>query len=171
MLRDEPDVNPEDVRGARLVSDSGDPGVQVVFKPQGNRKFQRLTKQLYTRGNQMGEQQSLAAVLDDELLLLPTIHYNDAGLAGGIDGGGILRLGASLAAAKALTQQLNAGGLPVRFDRRLTETVARGVSTGLRSLLVAAAVALGLAALATRWGRRSRADAPTEHEGAEEGLG
>jgi hypothetical protein len=97
----------------------------MQFTGQGNKLFHDITRDEAVRGQTLGNNQSFAIVLDNQLYSFPTIDYKQ--YPNGIDptGGGAQITGIpSVSEAKNLALVLQTGALPVRFeddraDRRL----------------------------------------------------
>src|SRR5579871_1518713 len=95
---------------------TGEPVVTMQFTHTGNGLFHNITRDEAQRGQQLGQLQSFAVVLDDKLYSFPTIDYTKYG--DGIDptgtGAEISGL-ASNSEAKQLASILQTGALPVKF--------------------------------------------------------
>jgi SecD/SecF fusion protein len=93
------------------------PIVTMEFTGRGADKFERITRDEYTRGKLQGKPQHFAIVLDREIKTFPQIDYTDSRLAGGIGGGRAQIEGLdSLDEAKDIAIVLQTGALPVKFD-------------------------------------------------------
>jgi SecD/SecF fusion protein len=93
------------------------PIVTMEFTGRGADKFEKITRDEYTRGKLQGKPQHFAIVLDREIKTFPQIDYTDSRLAGGIGGGRAQIEGLdSLDEAKDIAIVLQTGALPVKFD-------------------------------------------------------
>jgi SecD/SecF fusion protein len=96
---------------------TGQPIVLMQFNGAGNKLFHTITRNEAQRGRILGQDQSFAIVLDNQLYSFPTVSYSQ--YPDGIDptGGGAQITGmASLSEAKNLALVLQTGALPVNFQ-------------------------------------------------------
>ena len=117
-----------DVARARAARDpvTGDPAAVFSFTPAGRQAFSELTRAIAQRGadqQRPGEEpiraaQHLAMVLDDRLVGVPFINFQDA--PDGIDGrtGAQIQGGLSGQRAEQIAIMLNTGPLPVALERQ-----------------------------------------------------
>ncbi len=146
IFRDTPTVPGSDFVGAQPVVQSGQTDVQLDFTDAGDKKFEKLTSTLWSRGNLRGEEQHFAAVLDGDLISEPRIDFRDNQLEGGISGGGVIQGNFSLDTAQKLSKQLSAGAIPVTLQKLSGETVSASLGkAALRKALIAGFI--GLAAV------------------------
>jgi SecD/SecF fusion protein len=114
-----PQMTGEDLKlnGTRADIDTQTNGPEVLmsFTKSGSKKFQKITKDEYQRGNILGTPQHFAIVLDNEIKSWPQIDPNDRGLSNGISGGGRITGIDSLTEAKQIALVLQTGALPVKF--------------------------------------------------------
>src|SRR5207237_3031927 len=95
---------------------SGQPIVTMKFTGKGNRIFHEITRSEAVRGQTLGQLQSFAIVLANQIYSFPTIDYQT--YPGGIDptaGGAEITGLQSVSEAKHLALVLQTGALPVRF--------------------------------------------------------
>jgi SecD/SecF fusion protein len=96
---------------------TGQPIVTMQFTGKGNKLFHQITRDEAQRGRIIGQDQSFAIVLDNQIYSFPTVSYSK--YPDGIDptGGGAQITGmASLGEAKNLALVLQTGALPVKFN-------------------------------------------------------
>jgi SecD/SecF fusion protein len=115
-----------DVADARAARDpvTQDPAVVFDFTPAGQRTFSELTREIAQRGadrQRPGEDairaaQHLAMVLDDRLVSVPFINFQDA--PDGIDGRTGAQIQGSLSGQRAeqIAIMLNTGPMPVALE-------------------------------------------------------
>jgi SecD/SecF fusion protein len=94
---------------------SGEPVVLMQFTGSGSHKFQQVTAEEYTRGQNRRIPQHFAIVLDREIRSFPQIDYTKSDLAGGISGNAEISGIKSIGEAKDLALVLQTGALPVNF--------------------------------------------------------
>jgi SecD/SecF fusion protein len=114
-----PQMTGEDLKlnGTRADIDpqTSSPEVLMSFTKEGSKKFQKITKDEYLRGNILNTPQHFAIVLDNEIKSWPQIDPNDRALSNGISGGGRITGIDSLTEAKQIALVLQTGALPVKF--------------------------------------------------------
>ena len=117
------------------IQGTGNPVIQFEFNSEGGRIFEEFTRVPSHLGD------FLAVFLDGKLLTAPSIN-------GPIPGKGIIEGNFTLESAKALSEQLNAGALPVPLEvletRKLEATLG---AEAVKATTVAGAVGLGLVLL------------------------
>jgi protein-export membrane protein SecD len=115
-----------------IIQGTGSPVIQFEFNSEGGRIFDEFTRVPSHTGD------FLAVFLDGKLLTAPTIK-------GPIPGKGIIEGNFTLESAKALSEQLNAGALPVPLDiletRKLEATLG---AEAVKATTIAGAVGLSL---------------------------
>ncbi len=118
-----------------IIQGTGNPVIQFEFNSDGGRVFEEFTRVPSHLGD------FLAVFLDGDLLTAPSIN-------GVIPGKGIIEGKFTLESAKALSEQLNAGALPVPLEvletRKLEATLG---AEAVKATTVAGAVGLGLVLL------------------------
>jgi SecD/SecF fusion protein len=95
---------------------TGEPIVTMQFTGKGNKTFHHITRAEAVRGQTLGQQQSFAIVLDNQLYSFPTIDYTQ--YPDGIDptgSGAEIKGLQSLSEANHLALVLQTGALPVKF--------------------------------------------------------
>jgi SecD/SecF fusion protein len=115
-----PEMTGADLKSSGTQADFdqfGQPIVRLAFTSAGNRKFQRITKELYVRGRLWRQSQQFAIVLDRDIKSFPQIDYTDPGLSNGISGGGQITNIGSYGEAKDLAIVLQTGALPYQFNQ------------------------------------------------------
>jgi SecD/SecF fusion protein len=127
-LDDSAALDNADIADARAARDPAtqDPAVTFDFTPAGQRAFSELTRQIAQRGadrQRPGEDpiraaQHLAMVLDDRLVNVPFINFQEA--PDGIDGKTGAHIQGSLSGQRAeqIAIILNTGPLPVALEPR-----------------------------------------------------
>jgi preprotein translocase subunit SecD len=101
--------------GVRLDFDqTGQPIVRLSFHSHGDSQFQKVTRELYQRGQLRKAPQHFAIVLDNDMKAFPQIDYTDSTLSDGISGGGEIT-GVSLEEAQNLALVLKYGALSIPF--------------------------------------------------------
>ena len=121
---DVPELTGEDLKldGTRADFDTSPGGgnrpiVTMQFTDEGGKKFEDITRELYTRGSLRNTPQHFAIVLDREIKTFPQIDYTDPTLRGGIGGGRAQIQGLdSFQEAKDIAIVLQTGALPVKFE-------------------------------------------------------
>jgi SecD/SecF fusion protein len=114
-----PELTGADLKAAGTQQDFdqfGQPIVRIAFTGAGDRKFQRVTRELWQRGNLTDVAQHFAIVLDGQIESWPQIDPNDRGLSNGISGGAQITNIGSLTEAKDLAIVLQTGALPYDFE-------------------------------------------------------
>lgn len=115
-----------------IIQGTGNPVIQFEFNSDGGRIFEEFTR----IPSHLGDY--LAVFLDGKLITAPTIN-------GMIPGKGIIEGKFTLESAKALSEQLNAGALPVPLEiletRKLEATLG---AEAVKATTLAGAVGLGL---------------------------
>src|SRR5438270_2267885 len=87
----------------------------MQFTGSGSKKFQKITKALYQRGNLLNASQHFAIVLDREIKSFPQIDYTSSDLANGISTNARITGLSSFNEAKDLALVLQTGSLPYKF--------------------------------------------------------
>ncbi len=122
-----------------VIQGTGNAIIQFEFNSEGGRIFEEFTRVPSHLGD------FLAVFLDGELLTAPSIN-------GPIPGKGIIEGNFTLESAKALSEQLNAGALPVPLEvletRKLEATLG---AEAVRTTTVAGIVGLGLVLIFMLW--------------------
>jgi SecD/SecF fusion protein len=139
-----PELTGKDMRlsGTRADLDpSRGPVVLMEFTGQGSKKFQRITRGLYNRGNLLGAPQHFAIVLDREIKSFPQIDPNDSSLSNGISGNAQITGLSSFSEAKNLALVLQTGSLPYQFTTLESTNVS--ATLGKDSLQEAKRAAIG----------------------------
>jgi SecD/SecF fusion protein len=127
---------------------TGQPIVRLAFTGQGNRIFQRITKNLYQRGRLWQAPQMFAIVLDRDIKSWPQIDYTDPSLANGISGGGQITNIGKYGEAKDLAIVLQTGALPYVFNQLEQSQVSATLGKdSLNEAKLAAAIGLLVVAL------------------------
>jgi SecD/SecF fusion protein len=97
---------------------TNEPVVLMQFTGSGSHKFQAVTAEEYTRGNNRNDiPQHFAIVLDREIRSFPQIDPTKSDLAGGISGNAEISGIKSIGEAKDLALVLQTGALPVNFQQ------------------------------------------------------
>jgi SecD/SecF fusion protein len=118
-----------------VIQGTGGPVIQFEFNPEGGRVIEEFTRVPSHLGDY------LAVFLDQKLLTAPTIN-------GTIPGKGIIEGNFTEASARSLSEQLNAGALPVPLEtletRKLEATLG---AEAVKATTVAGAIGLGMVLL------------------------
>jgi SecD/SecF fusion protein len=105
--------------------DTGNPQVLMEFTDSGGDKFQRITRDEWSRGKIRGTPQHFAIVLDREIQSFPQIDFNDSTLSNGIGGGSARITGIdSVGEANDLAIVLQTGALPIEFQTLSTTEIS-----------------------------------------------
>lgn len=113
---------------------SGEPIVSIKFNPEGGELFEKITRE------NTGKQ--LAIFLDGEIVSAPTINEAISG------GTAVISGGFTPEEAKALSQNLNFGALPVPITLASTQTIDATLGAGvIKQSYVAGLVGFGMIAL------------------------
>jgi preprotein translocase subunit SecD len=133
-----------DVKSATSSFDTQNGGwhVAIKFTGSGGSKWTDLTKEIADAGSSSGQPESLAIVLDNEVVSAPTVSQTIVGDAI-INGGGI-----NESTSKTLANQLKFGALPVNFTIESVDNVS--ATLGIQQLkygLLAGAIGLALVIL------------------------
>ncbi|HEY7197964.1 MAG TPA: protein translocase subunit SecD [Gaiellaceae bacterium] len=113
-----PELTGQDLKltGTRQDFQNGQPIVTLQFTGKGGDAFQKITRDLWQRGQLRGTAQHFAIVLDDEIRSWPQIDPTDSTLSNGIAGSSAIIEGLdSVQEAKDLALVLQTGALPVQF--------------------------------------------------------
>jgi SecD/SecF fusion protein len=119
-----PQMTGEDLKleGTRADFDTSPGGgnqpiVSMEFTDRGADRFEKITRDEWTRGRVLNTPQHFAIVLDREIRTFPQIDFNDSSLAGGIGGGRAQIQGLeSFDEARDIAIVLQTGALPVKFE-------------------------------------------------------
>jgi SecD/SecF fusion protein len=139
-----PELTGKDLRlsGTRADLDpSRGPVVLMQFSGAGSKKFQKITRGLYNRGNLLGSPQHFAIVLDREIKSFPQIDPTDSSLSNGISGNAQITGLSSFSEAKNLALVLQTGSLPYKFTTLESTNVS--ATLGKDSLQEAKKAAIG----------------------------
>ena len=158
-----PEITGNELKESAIQADigqDGQPEVQLGFKGDGGKQFQKITKAEYDRGlqqagfngssgtlNQLYAQHN-AIVLDGKLQATPFIDYTSSQLQDGIVGGAVIGDMGSMKAAQDLALVLQSGSLPYTF-KQLTETQVSATlgKSSLHQAILAALAGLILVAI------------------------
>jgi SecD/SecF fusion protein len=113
------DLKPEGTRADfdTSATGGGQPIVTMEFTGRGSDRFEKITRDEYTRGKLRQKPQHFAIVLDREIKTFPQIDYTDSRLAGGIGGGRAQIEGLeSFDEAKDIAIVLQTGALPYEYE-------------------------------------------------------
>ena len=123
-----PQMTGEDLKLSGTRSDfdpqTGQPQVLMEFTDSGGDKFQRITRDEWSRGKIRGAPQHFAIVLDREIKSFPQIDPSDSTLSNGIGGGSARITGIdSVDESKNLAIVLQTGALPIEFQTLSTTEI------------------------------------------------
>jgi len=143
-----PALNGDAISGARagFSGQTNKPNVLIDFTPEGSKKFQEVTRELYRTGLLKNTPQTFAIVLDNVMSSDPMIDYTDPGLRDGISGGAEISGGnMTIKESKDLALVLRTGALPVTLEPTYQQQVSATLGKdSLRQGLIAGLVGLGL---------------------------
>ncbi len=155
VLKDRVSILGKDITNPTQGTDNGSPDVQFGFTSKGQSEFQNVTGQIAKRGaNIVGvgannhQYQHFAVALDNQLVTVPQINYNQYpdGIVGG--GGADITGGFTTTSAQDLATQLRLGALPIKLRRISEEQVSATLGQqALHQGLIAGAVGLLVVAL------------------------
>ncbi len=146
-----PAMTGETVKSANAgFGQDGKPQVTMDFTPEGSKKFQEITRELYRTGLLKQTPQTFAIVLDNVMESDPMIDYTDPTLRDGISGGSAVISGGNMTVgeSKDLALVLNTGALPVKLDTAYQQEVSATLGKdSLNEGLIAGAIGLGIVLL------------------------
>jgi protein-export membrane protein SecD len=143
-----PALTGEAISGARagFSGQNNKPNVLIDFHPDGSKKFQEITRELYRTGLLKNTPQTFAIVLDNVMESDPMIDYTDPGLRDGISGGAEISGGnMAIKESQDLAFVLKTGALPVKLEPTYQQQVSATLGKdSLKQGLIAGLVGLGI---------------------------
>jgi len=143
-----PALNGDAISGARagFSGQTNKPNVLIDFTPEGSKKFQEVTRELYRTGLLKNTPQTFAIVLDNVMSSDPMIDYTDPGLRDGISGGAEISGGnMTIKESQDLAFVLKTGALPVKLEPTYQQQVSATLGKdSLTQGLLAGLVGLGI---------------------------
>lgn len=149
VLRDRPALSGDEIKSPEQNFDQNNlPNVTFDFTDEGRAAFQKITRDIATRGfERLGQPYSFAIVLDGEIVSRPIIDYQEN--PDGIDGrtGAQISGGFTIQEAQDLATFLKLGALPVKLQLVSQSTVTatlgqqaldEGLKAGLIGLILVA---------------------------------
>jgi protein-export membrane protein SecD len=143
-----PALTGDAISGARagFSGQNNKPNVLIDFTPDGSKKFQEITRELYRTGLLKNTPQTFAIVLDNVMESDPMIDYTQADLRDGISGGAEISGGnMSIKESQDLAFVLKTGALPVKLEPTYQQQVSATLGKdSLNQGLIAGLVGLGI---------------------------